>query len=125
MKKEDIIQFAAALPGAVCDYPFREERDIAVLRHADNQKWFAVLLAAPKARIGKEGKGSETVLDVKCPPDLLPMLCNTYAGILPGYHMNKKHWITVRLDGSVPDEEIEKLVRLSYDITSAGNRKRK
>lgn len=67
MKKEDIIQFAAALPGAVCDYPFREERDIAVLRHA----------------------------------------------------------ITVRLDGSVPDEEIEKLVRLSYDITSAGNRKRK
>ena len=53
------------------------------------------------------------------------MLCNTYAGILPGYHMNKKHWITVRLDGSVPDEEIEKLVRLSYDITSAGNRKRK
>ena len=50
------------------------------------------------------------------------MLCASYAGILPAYHMNKAHWITVRLDGSVPDGEIEDLLLLSRELTARKKR---
>ena len=48
-------------------------------------------------------------LDLKCDPVLSRLLRETYRGILPAYHMNKTHWITVRLHADVPDEEVEKL----------------
>ena len=64
-----------------------------------------------------EGAGSEYCLNLKCPPDLAQILCGTYRGVLPAYHMNKTHWITVRLHSDVPDEEIVKLLNLSYDLT--------
>ena len=61
---------------------------------------------------------------LKCDPDEAIDLRDRYEGIEPGYHMNKRHWINVRFDRDVPDSEIRRLVRRSYELV-AGRSDRK
>ena len=68
----------------------------------------------PKSRLGLEGDEPVTVLDVKCSPLMVGSLLSE-KGFLPAYHMNKSSWISILLDGSVPDEKITPLLELSYD----------
>ena len=53
---------------------------------------------------------------IKCNPDEMEELRATYTGIKPGWHMNKKHWISVHFNQDVPDKKIKELVKKSYDI---------
>lgn len=57
--------------------------------------------------------------DIKCAPEQIGELQERYDGIRPGYHMNKKHWISVCFNQDVPDSKILELVRQSYDIVAA------
>lgn len=56
---------------------------------------------------------------LKCDPDESSELQARYMGITPGWHMNKRHWISVRFDSDVPDDEIKRLVRNSYESVRA------
>ncbi|MBL6445070.1 MmcQ/YjbR family DNA-binding protein [Fulvivirga sp. 29W222] len=58
--------------------------------------------------------------NLKCDPERAVQLREQYDGIKPGYHMNKKHWNTVMMDGSVPDPLIIELVEHSYELVVAG-----
>jgi predicted DNA-binding protein (MmcQ/YjbR family) len=55
-------------------------------------------------------------VSLKCDPEWAEVLRNAYVAVLPGYHLNKKHWNTIVLDGSLPDEELEELIQHSYDL---------
>ncbi|MGA9284231.1 MAG: MmcQ/YjbR family DNA-binding protein [Solirubrobacteraceae bacterium] len=55
-------------------------------------------------------------VSVKCEPALAEALRETHAAVIPGYHLNKKHWNTVILDGSLPDESVRDMIEDSYDI---------
>ena len=55
-------------------------------------------------------------VNLKCDPDLALELRDRYEQVRPGYHMNKKHWNTVELDGVIPEKEIRKMVDHSYDL---------
>jgi len=55
-------------------------------------------------------------VSVKCEPDLAVALRDTYPAIRPGYHLNKRHWNTVTIDGSLPDQLVRDLVQDSYDL---------
>ena len=90
----------------------------AVLRHQGNRKWFAAVLDVPKSRLGLIGEEPVDILDLKLGPVMVGSLLGRQ-GFLPAYHMNKTHWITVLLDGSVPWEEIEQLLFLSYRATQS------
>jgi predicted DNA-binding protein (MmcQ/YjbR family) len=68
--------------------------------------------------------GSPLEVSVKCEPDLAVELRDTYAAIRPGYHLNKRHWNTVTLDGSLPDELVRDLVEDSYDLVVSAFPKR-
>ena len=57
--------------------------------------------------------------NVKCKTEQLEELQDRYEGVRPGYHMNKKHWISVFFDKDVPDKTIKELVKQSYDIVVA------
>ncbi|MFA9398472.1 MAG: MmcQ/YjbR family DNA-binding protein [Clostridiaceae bacterium] len=59
-------------------------------------------------------------VNLKCDPELSISLRNEYSAIKPGYHMNKEHWNTVILDGSIEDDKIEWLIDLSYDLVVKG-----
>ena len=55
-------------------------------------------------------------VSVKCDPELGERLRASYPAIVPGYHLNKRHWITITLDGSVPDETVRQLIEDSYEL---------
>ena len=66
-----------------------------------------------------EENGRVDILDVKCDPDLVGMIIQTY-GFLPGYHMNKQHWITILLDDSVSEAKTLDFLDMSYDLIDSG-----
>ena len=57
-----------------------------------------------------------TTVNLKCDPDLGLELRDRYEQVRPGYHMNKKHWNTVELDGGIPDTELRKMIDHSYEL---------
>ena len=103
--------------GIMADFPWADEPDFAVLRHAENKKWFALVMAVPKEKLGLPGRENLPVVNLKCDPLLIGTLLRD-EGIFPAYHMNKTHWITVALDGSAADETIKMLVDLSFSLTA-------
>ena len=117
MTKEEILNYATGLDGAVCDNPFNEDFFTTVLRHKASKKWFGILLNAPKEKVGVKGEGEVEVLNLKCDPVLAKGLFEAYCGIMPAYHMNKYHWISVVLDSDVPFNEVKGLISLSYSLT--------
>lgn len=88
----------------------------AVLRHKNTLKWYGVLLNIPKQKLGLVDDGNVDILDLKCEPILIGSLIDGKR-YFPGYHMNKEHWITILLDGSVLSDEIFSLIDLSYTVT--------
>ena len=97
-------------------YLWRNLPGYAVLRHPENQKWYALLLCVPREKAGLTGDGMIDLMDVKCDPVLAGSL-RAHPGILPGYHMNKAGWISLCLDGSVETELLFPLLDPSYLLT--------
>lgn len=89
----------------------------AVWRRADNNKWFGALLTVSRRKLGIDSDEKTEVIDVRANPESLPALINGTTHF-PGYHMNKKHWLTVLLDGSVSAEDIFPLIDKSYALAA-------
>ena len=62
-------------------------------------------------------------ISLKCDPVLAQMLRQTYEAVMPGYHMNKRHWNTVTVDGSIPDDEVLEMIDNSYALVVKGLKK--
>ncbi len=116
-EREKIIEFACSLPGAIADNPFEGDFDTTILRHGEGGKWFGAIMNVKKSRVGKEGEGCLDVLNVKCDPEEAFIVRELYESIIPAYHMNKRLWISIILDGTVPTDFTERLVEKSYDLT--------
>jgi len=121
MTREEVLKFVDNMAGAKYDFPFEGDFYSAVLRRSDSGKWFGIVIRAPEnyfLRYEAEVPEEKAVLCLKCPPDLQDFLKVKYRGkILPAYHMNKKHWISVVLQSDVPQEETEKLLELAFEVT--------
>jgi predicted DNA-binding protein (MmcQ/YjbR family) len=91
-------------PGAIEDFPFGPEHSVFKV----GGKMFAISAL------------ERTPLEVslKCEPELAVELRNTYEAIRPGYHLNKRHWNTLTLDGTLPDKFVRELVEDSYDLVT-------
>ncbi len=105
------------------EYLWARTPGFGVLRHP-NGKWYAVVMDIPKSKIGMSGDGLIDVVNVQVDPVMSGSLRST-PGIFPGYHMNKEKWITVALDGTVPMEQIDILLDISYDIAGTKTSRRK
>ena len=110
-------EYAESLPQTAADCPFKEDFVTTVLRHRASGKWFGLLMKVPGRKVGRDTKEPLELLNVKCLPEDGIVARELFEGILPAYHMNKTHWITVVLDGSVPQEFINRLVAKSYMLT--------
>jgi predicted DNA-binding protein (MmcQ/YjbR family) len=103
MNKAELVTYCLSKPGTWEDTPFGPETLVIKV----NKKMFALTGTEPDA----------TTVNLKCDPDHAVILRNVYPNdIIPGYHMNKKHWNTVTINGAVSDEEIRELVDESYDL---------
>lgn len=102
-----IEELITALPNVVLDYPFGES--VAVYKIGDtNGKMFALIQ-----------EGSRPVrLSLKCDPQLAEILREKYETVLPGYHLNKKHWNTIICSGQVPLKELKDLIRHAYELVN-------
>lgn len=94
----------------------------AVLRHSDNNKWYAVLMNVSKDKLGLDGTGEVDIVDIKCDPQMIGSLQMT-KGILPAYHMSKGSWVSVLLDGSVEDDLVYALLDISFLQTQEKKKK--
>ena len=102
MNVESFREYCLSKPVATEDTPFGPE-DI-VFKVAGKMFAIAALMEVPPR------------VNLKCDPDLALELRDRYEQVQPGYHMNKKHWNTVVLDGVIPGKEIEKMIDDSYDL---------
>lgn len=87
-----------------------------VFRHLNNRKWFAVIMDIPRKNLGLAEAEDVSVVNLKCDPRLIGSF-REEPGIFPGWHMNKAHWITVVLDGTVEEEKLVFLLDMSYELT--------
>ena len=89
--------------------------DTAVLRHEDNQKWYAILMRIPWDRLDKGREGLVEAVNLKHDQvaDLL-----SQNGIYPAFHMNKRYWISLPLDDTLTDEKVLELFERSWFLTS-------
>ena len=98
------------------EYPWGESPNHTTFKHTDNKKWFALIMDIPYEKVGINKKEIVNVINLKHIPEMIGGLRKN-AGIFPAYHMNKEHWITVLLDGTVEKQKICDLIDISYDLT--------
>ncbi len=121
-ERENIINFALSLEGAMADKPFPEDFDTTVLRHADTGKWFGIIMHISGNKVGLSPDIKVDVMNIKCKPEDTFTAREISSGILPAYHMNKKHWISILLNGTVEKELTEALLENSYELTKKKRR---
>ena len=102
MDPDELRDWCLAQPGAIEDFPFGPE--VSVFKAGG--KMFAL------SRLAR----SPLEVSLKCEPELAVELRNTYDAIRPGYHLNKRHWNTLTLDGSLADKFVRDLVQDAYDL---------
>lgn len=102
MSPDELKAYCESLAGAAEEFPFGPETSVFKVAG----KIFAL------SALG----GEPLKVSLKCDPALVPQLRAAHAAIAPGYHLNKRHWNTVTLDGSLPDEMIREMVEDSYDL---------
>ena len=118
IEKENAIRFALSLPNTQADMPFTDDFDTTVLRHTDTGKWFGLIMHISRYKVGLDGDGKVDVMNVKCKPEDTFSARELSSSIIPAYHMNKKHWISIIFDGTVDPSLTEALIENSYDLTS-------
>ncbi|MEO7364277.1 MAG: MmcQ/YjbR family DNA-binding protein [Candidatus Saccharimonadales bacterium] len=104
MDHKTVEDYVLSMPNSRLDYPFGE--DVAVYKVDD--KMYALI---------SETK-NPLQISLKCDPTLSKLLREKYETVMEGYHLNKKHWITVVLSGQLPQDEVEDLIRHSYLLVS-------
>ena len=122
MNRNEIIDYISLTYGADAEYPFLQYPDTAVFRHANNKKWFAVIINVAKTKLGIDEEGTADIINLKCDPILTGSLRNE-KGFYPAYHMNKTNWISAFLNGEADEEKIKWLIDVSFDLTAKKVRK--
>ena len=118
MKRETLFEYAKKQFHAEPNYLWENLPKYAVLRHHDDgDKWFAIVMNVPGTKLGLKDDKEVDVLDVKARPEYIGSL-RKKESILPAYHMNKEHWISIVLSGTLTNEEIFELLTESYHLTS-------
>ena len=119
---QKIIAYVRETYGTELEFLWKRFPENAILRHRKNKKWYAAILKVERDKLNLEGEEKVEILNVKCDPIMKDIL-REKNGILPAYHMNKVHWISILLDGTIPAEEIFPLIDWSYEKTGKPGQK--
>lgn len=124
MEKEKLYAYIAETYGAKPEYLWKTAPEYAVFRNQKNQKWFGIVMNVPGTKVGLQTETMVDILNVKMDPEVV-MHLRTQQGYAPAWHMNKQQWITVLLDGSVPEERVLDHIDASYQLIAPKKTKRK
>jgi len=104
MTHKEVEEYLLSMPAAKLDYPFGENTAV----YKVNDKMFALVTE----------KKEPVQISLKCDPQLAETLREKYETVMPGYHLNKKHWNTILLTGQLSWDEVKDLIRHSYDLVA-------
>ena len=105
--RQEVLNYGLSFSNTYQDAPFRDT-NWQLVRCRENKKAFLWTYE-------KDGK---LCINIKVRPEWRDLWRAAYASVLPGYHQNKEHWNTVILDGTVPTEELKKMIAESYDLVA-------
>jgi predicted DNA-binding protein (MmcQ/YjbR family) len=104
-------EYVLSFPNSRRDYPFGEDVAVYKTKVGDEEKMYALI---------PEGKDPVSI-SLKCDPQLAELLREKYETVMPGYHLNKKHWNTIVVTGQMPWDEVKSLILLSYNLVTENN----
>ncbi len=108
MDHKTVEEFILSFPHAKLDYPFGKEVAVYKVPVGDEDKMFALI-----------AEGTDPIkLSLKCDPQLAEILREKYVTVMPGYHLNKKHWNTIVLSGEIPWEEVQGFITHSHALVT-------
>jgi predicted DNA-binding protein (MmcQ/YjbR family) len=110
MSHKELEEYLLSFPNTWLDFPFGEEVSVYKVGHKEtgNGKMFALIANNSKP----------LRVSLKCDPQLAESLREKYETVVPGYHLNKKHWNTIICTGQLSDEEVRDLAHLSYQLVA-------
>ena len=122
MTKQSFLEYCLSAYSTAPDYPFDEDFETAVLRHADNRKWYAIVMRVSRRKFGFDSDEVIDVVNLKLPTEMFGSF-GASDGVYPAYHMNKLHWVSVLLPDS-PDDIVRFLVNVSFEATKGKSKKK-
>lgn len=110
---QEVIRYVCEKYGDKLEFLWEKFSDNAIWRRKDNAKWYGAILTVAKSKLGLDSHEVVEIIDLRIQPEKMEelLLNDSY---YPGWHMNKKRWYTIILDGSVVTEEIYKRIDESY-----------
>ena len=117
MTKQEFLGYCLNTYGTSPDYPFDEDFETAVLRHADNRKWYAIVMRVSRRKFSFDSDEVIDVVNLKLPTEIFGSF-GASDGVYPAYHMNKLHWISVLLPDA-PHDVVQFLANLSFEATKS------
>ena len=117
MTKQQYLTHCKNAYGTMPDYPFEEDFETAVLRHADTRKWYGIVMRVSRRKFGLDCDEMIDVVNLKLPMDMYGSF-GASDGVYPAYHMNKLHWISVLLPDARADV-VSFLTNASFEATRA------
>ena len=116
MNRNELEQLIYDKYGILSENIFEKYPSIGVFRHEENGKWFAVIMRVSSSKFGLCDEREINIVNLKFTEEVRDIV-RSHLGIFPAYHMSKRHWISVFLDGSVEKETVEKLLEVSFEAT--------
>ncbi len=104
MNTEELRKYCLSLPDAVEDQPWTEPQYEMLVTFKVGGKWFCLF------------NPDEKFIDVKCNPEVIGEMQSRYEGAFPAWHMNKEHWLGVKLESDIPDSQIKNLIHSGYQL---------
>ena len=125
MSRQIVFDYIKKKYGVQPNFPWRRDRTSAVFRHTDNKKWFALMMTVDGEKVGLPAGDPVDVINLKMDDMFYRDLLIREGGIIPAYHMNRMHWITVFLNGRMPAERIFELIDISFMATASAKKREK
>ncbi len=122
MTKQEFFAYCLDTYGTLPDYPFEEDFETAVLRHADTRKWYAIVMKVTRRKFGFDYDEAVDVVNLKLPTEMFGSF-DAADGVYPAYHMSKLHWISVLLPDA-PEDLTRFLTSVSFEATKEKKKRR-
>lgn len=113
---KEIIKYVKETYGDDLEFLWKKFSENAIWRNQTNKKWYGALLVIPENKLGFPSDQKIEILDLRYPKEKIKDFIDEKR-FFRGYHMNKDHWITIKLDNQVKTEEIFSLIDLSYQLS--------
>lgn len=114
-QSHEIINYVFEKYGGELEFLWEKFDSNAIWRREDNKKWYGILLILSKRKLGINSDEVIEIIDLRAEPETIESIVDNKR-FFAGYHMNKKHWITIPLDGTLPTEEIYRFIDVSYTL---------